>query len=79
MPSDLATTTPQGFLIELESLVQNYNRGFSISYFDNDVFGSEYGFLNYYRNKAEELMNLIDDFKDNFTENEIKKYFEDTQ
>ena len=63
--------TAREYLIALESLVQDYNEGFSTLYFDNDSFGSEYGFLDFYRNKAEELVNLIDDFKKDFTEYEI--------
>ena len=69
--------TAREYLIALESLVQNYNEGFSILYFDNDSFGSEYGFLDFYRNKAEELVNLIDDFKKDFTEYEIGLAVED--
>ena len=69
--------TAREYLIALESLVQDYNEGFSTLYFDNDSFGSEYGFLDFYRNKAEELVNLIDDFKKDFTEYEIGLAVED--
>ena len=37
-------------------------------YFDTDTFGSEYGFLEFFRDKAEEIVNLVDDFKKDFTD-----------
>ena len=69
--------TAREYLIEFESLVQNYDNGFSAMYFDTDTFGSEYAFLDFFRDKAEEIVNLVDDFKKDFTEYEIGLAVED--
>jgi hypothetical protein len=73
----MINNTAREYLIELENLVRNYGNGFSSMYFDTDTFGSEYGFLDFYRDKAEEIVNLVDDFKKDFTEYEIGLAVED--
>ena len=59
-------------MIEFENAILGFKDGFSNFYYDNDTFGSEYGFLDLWIERAENIISLADNIKDNYTEYEIR-------
>ena len=66
-------------LLDFDKTVIDYADNMDVMYFDNDCFGSEYGFLDHYRENAEEIINLIDNIKNNFTEYEIRQSLDEEE
>ena len=64
-------------MIEFEKAILEFDSGFSNFYYDNNTFGSEYGFLDEFEQRAENIIYYVNYIKDNFTEYEIRLSVED--
>ena len=63
-------------LTEFDILVNDFNQGFRVSYFDNDVWGNEGIFINEFRNRALDIA-LLGQKLEKFSNEEIAEALED--
>ena len=63
-------------LTEFEILVNDFNQGFRVSYFDNDVWGNEGIFIGEFRNRALDIA-LLGQKLEKFSNEEIAEALED--
>ena len=63
-------------LADFDQRVNNFNRGYSFSYFDNDTWGSEGLFINEFRIRALDIA-LLGQKLEKFSNEEIAEALED--